>query len=189
MGGVMDTFSPLSEARAWALREVWRDENESEWGMLSYIAGKLKKKGGGNPSVEAVHKFFAKLDADPQWFPGRGYQEQFGPPSVITPGNQAIVARSALAMSAREQKLSYAALVPNNAEQLLNPQTGQLVHKKRVDAILEERCFDDSSNPEYTWANRARFSKVALPSEAKRRRLGVGRGVTGRGPPPVLLLQ
>ena len=66
LGGRDGCLSPLSEARAWALRETWRDEKESEWGMLSYIAGKLKKKGGGNPSVSAVSQFFAKLDADPQ---------------------------------------------------------------------------------------------------------------------------
>ena len=74
-------------------------------------------------------------------------------------------------MSARGEEPTYAALVANNPEQLLNPHTGQPVHKKRVYAILEERCFDDPTNPEDTWANRARLSKIALSVEAKRRRL------------------
>ena len=31
------------QAKAWALREMWRKEQESEWGMLSYICSKVKK--------------------------------------------------------------------------------------------------------------------------------------------------
>ena len=67
--------------------------------MLKYIAGRLKKKGGGNPSAAALSKLFAKLDADPQWLPGKNDQTTFGPASAISPINQAIVARSAMAMA------------------------------------------------------------------------------------------
>ena len=34
-----------------------------------YIAGKLKKKGGGSPSRSAVHQFSAKVDAYDDWVP------------------------------------------------------------------------------------------------------------------------
>ena len=63
------------------------------------------------------------------------------------------------------------ALVANNPQQLLNPHTGEAVGKKRVYAILEERCYDDPTDPEDTWVNRARLSKTALSDLAKRRRL------------------
>ena len=152
-GGRKGHLSPLSEARAWALREIWRDAGKPDYGMLTYIAGKVRKQGGGNPTHSAMSQFFAKVDADPQWFPGKSLQEQFGPPSVITPRNQAIVARSAMAMKARGEEPTYSALVANNPEQLLNPQTGQAVGKKRVYAMLEERCYDDPTDPEDTWVN------------------------------------
>ena len=37
-GGRQGYLSPLSEARAWALREIWREEGKPEYGMLTYIA-------------------------------------------------------------------------------------------------------------------------------------------------------
>ena len=70
-GGRQGYLSPLSEARAWALREIWREEGKPEYGMLTYIAGKITKNGGGNPGQPAMSKFFAKVDADPEWFPGK----------------------------------------------------------------------------------------------------------------------
>ena len=68
--------------------------------MLSYIARKVTKLGpqGGSPSPAAMTKFFAKIDSDPEWYPGKSHQEKHGPDSVITGTNQAVVARSAMAM-------------------------------------------------------------------------------------------
>ena len=186
-GGRQGYLSPLSEARAWALREIWQEEGKPDYGMLTYIAGKVKKNGGGNPTQQAMSKFFAKVDADPEWFPGKSLQEQFGPPSVITPRNQAIVARSAMAMRARGEEVTYPALVANNKEQLTNPETGEVVNKKRVYAILEERCYDDPTNPEDTWINRARRHKMALTDEAKRRRLDWAEDFESRNHRPIYL--
>ena len=47
------------QAKAWALREIWRSEKPSEWGMLNYIASKVVKAGarGGNPSHGALSEF------------------------------------------------------------------------------------------------------------------------------------
>ena len=70
-------------------------------------------------------------------------------------------------MKERGEEPTYPALVANNQKQLLNPETGEVVGKKRVYAILEERCFDDPTNPEDTWVNRARLSKTALTDDAK----------------------
>lgn len=178
LGGRDGQLSALSEARAWALREVWRDENDTEYGMLTYIAGKLKKKGkgklGGHPSSQALGKLFAKLDADPDWFPGKSDRTTFGPASVITPTNQAIVAKSAMAMAARGEEPTYPSLVAKNKVALLNPETKQPVGKKRVYAILEERCYDDPDDPEDTWKHRVRSSKTALTPQDIEKRLQWG---------------
>ena len=47
-------LSAWSQARAWALRECWREAKESEYGMLAVIAGKVGKSGGGQPSPQAA---------------------------------------------------------------------------------------------------------------------------------------
>ena len=44
------------QARAWALREAWKDSGKAEYGMLTYIAGKLTKTDGQAPQSEAVKK-------------------------------------------------------------------------------------------------------------------------------------
>ena len=46
-----------------------------------------------------------------------------------------------------------------------------MVGKKRVYAILSERCHDDPDDPEDTWSNRARLTKKAWTETAKRQRL------------------
>ena len=126
LGGRKGYLSPLSEAKAWALREAWRDAGKPDYGMCVYIAGKLWKipeegKKKEHPSAAAIHKMFGKMDADPDWFPGKSCQQSFGPPSVITPTNQSVVARSAMAMSSKGKEPTYPALVANNPQALLNP--------------------------------------------------------------------
>ena len=60
------------------MREYWREDKESEYGMLAFIAGKLSKSGGGKPSPQALGHFFAKVDADTSWFPGKLEGQQRG---------------------------------------------------------------------------------------------------------------
>ena len=60
-GGHKGCMSALAEARAWALREVWRKEKKSEYGMLAFIAQRVKKVGGGSPSRSALFQFFERI--------------------------------------------------------------------------------------------------------------------------------
>ena len=158
-------LSALSEARAWALRQVWRDEKKSDHGMLTYVASKVVKIGGGSPTHTAISKLFDKIDDDPGWFPGKSYQEKHGPDSVITPTMQNVVAQSAMAMKERGQEPTYSSVVANNPQALLKPNTGNPVNKNRVYAIMRERCNDDPEHPEDTWEHMQRLSKVALTDE------------------------
>ena len=120
LGGRTGYLSAQSEARAWALREVWRASHESEHGMLTFIAQRVQKIGpqgrnnGGCPSHSAIFQLFEKIDADRDWFPGKSKQEQHGPASVITPTNQAIVARSAMARKERGEEVTYESTVAAN---------------------------------------------------------------------------
>ena len=86
------------QAKAWALRQVWRDDGKSHHGMLPYIVGKLKKKGGGPPSSSAVFQFFAKVDADDDWFPGKANYDDVGVGPVMTAQQRGAMARCAMTM-------------------------------------------------------------------------------------------
>ena len=72
-------LSAWERAKAWALREVWRDEHDSDHGLGSYVAGKVKKAGGERPSGQAMIKFFKKIDEDADWFPGKINHARTGP--------------------------------------------------------------------------------------------------------------
>ncbi len=71
-------FSSRGRAKAWAPREIWRDAGKADHGMKTYIAGKLKKQGGGAPSREAVRQFVEKVDADEDWLPGKAIMMIWG---------------------------------------------------------------------------------------------------------------
>ena len=154
------------QAKAWALREVWRSEKPSEWGMLNYIASKVVKAGehGGNPSHGALSEFFSKLDADPEWYPGKSTQERFGPPPVMSAQKKQAVARCAMALKRKGVEPTYARVVALCPKATLNPATNRPVAKKRVYDTFREDCFDSDS--EEPWCHKARFSKSALPGWA-----------------------
>ena len=181
LGGRHGNLSPMMEARAWALREVWKDDKESSYGMLEYIAGKVVKvapegEEAEQPTKQAMAKFFLKVDADPDWFPGESSQEKHGPSSVINATNQAIVARSAMAMKSRGEEVTYAKLVAATPKALANADTEAPVDKNVVYKILRKRCYDSVDDTEDTWKHQARLSQSALTEcqRAERNMWGVG---------------
>jgi hypothetical protein len=64
LAGKTGCMGALAEARAWALREVWREGGKPDYGMLVFICARVTKVGGGNPSPAAVSGFFDRVDED-----------------------------------------------------------------------------------------------------------------------------
>ena len=104
LGGRVGNMTGMEEARAWALREAWQDEGKSSYGMLTHIASKVhkiapnKRAKKEHPSPSALSQLFAKMDSDPEWYPGKSDQQSFGPSPAINGTNQGIIARSAMTM-------------------------------------------------------------------------------------------
>ena len=170
LGGRTGNLSALTQAKVWALREVWRESGKSEYGMHMFISKRVKKIGGGCPTRPAISQLLDKIDADRDWFPGKSTQEQHGPQSAITPTNQAIVARSAMIRKEQGSEITYPSMVAANPVALLNPDTGEPVGKKRVYSIMRERCYDDEDDPEDTWDHSTRLAKWALTDANMRQR-------------------
>ena len=170
LGGRTGNLSALSEAKAWALRETWRESGKSGYGMLTFISKRVKKIGGGCPSHSAISQLLEKIDADRDWFPGKSRQERHGPQSAITPTKQAIVARSAMIRKEQGAEITYPSMLAANPAALMNPDTGEPVGKKRVYSIMRERCYDDEDDPEDTWDHSTRLAKWALTDANKRHR-------------------
>lgn len=168
LGGRGGTLSGKEVARAWALRQVWRDDGKTEHGMWAYIASKVWKVGGGHPQGEAVKKLLVKIDNDPTWYPGKNSDTTPGPKSPISGTNQALIAQSAMAMKERGTEPTYPLIIAANPRAALNPDTNKPVGKKRIYSIMQEFCYDE--DPEDTWSHRARLSRQALPDDVKAKR-------------------
>ena len=65
LGGRTGNLSAWSEAKLWGAREVWRVQNDAEYGLQTFAAGLVKKKHCTNehPSQPAVRKLYEKVDA------------------------------------------------------------------------------------------------------------------------------
>ena len=163
------SLSGKEQAKAWALREIWRDAGKADHGMKTYISGKLKKQGGGAPSSEAVRQFFEKVDADDAWFPGKANYDEVGAPSVMTGHQRAALARCAMTMKNEGIEPTYGKVIAACPKAALNPNTKRPFSKKSIYIVLGEDCYDD--DPCLPWVHKARFSKKALTSDMMERRL------------------
>ena len=118
-----NSLSGKEQAKAWALREIWRDAGKADHGMKSYIAGKLKKQGASAPTSEAVRKFFEKVDADDDWFPGKANYDNMGTPSVMTGPQRSALARCAMTMKKDGIEPTYGKVIAACPKAKLNPTT------------------------------------------------------------------
>ena len=163
------SLSGREQAKAWALREIWRDAGKAEYGMKTYVASKLKKQGGGAPSDSAVRQFFERVDADDDWFPGKANYDSVGAPAVMTGQQRAALARCAMTMKKDGIEPTYGKVVAACPKAALNPKTKRPFSKGSIYIVLGEDCYDD--DPCLPWVHKARFSKKALTTDMKERRL------------------
>ena len=136
------SLSGREQAKAWAMREIWKGDGKPKHGMLMYIAAKLKKKGGGSPSCPALHQLFAKVDADDDWFPGKANYDDVGRLPVMTRQQRAALASCAMAMKKNGIEPTYGNVVAACPKAALNPKTKRPFSKHSVYRILEEDCYD-----------------------------------------------
>ena len=169
LDGKAGGLSGREQAKAWALREIWKSDGKPDYGMLPYISGKLTKQDGDSPSVEAVRRLFVKMDADDEWFPGKANYDQVGRPSLMTGQQRAALARCAMTMKENGIEPTYGKVVAACPKAALNPTTKRPFSKFSVYAVMSEDCYDD--DPCLPWEHKARFSKKALSADMMERRV------------------
>jgi len=179
LGGREGNLAAWSEAKAWALREVWKETHkDSTHGLNTYVAGKLYKIGSReHPSSQAVGKLFAKMDSDRFWYPGKVYGDAGGRPCAISETNKSVVARSLMRHAEKGGEPTYAVAISLCPQATLNPQTGEPVGKKRIYDIMETKCYDE--DPDKPWKNRPRLSRIMLTDTDIARRWAWGKFILG----------
>ena len=114
---------PWEVAKSLGLREASRELHGGQ-PNLEWIASRLTKSGGGAPTRAAVHELFAKIDGDPEWFPGKHSGVKRGPRPLLTAAKRRCIAASAMAAKKRDQEPCVAAVVNACPAATLNPRMG-----------------------------------------------------------------
>ena len=174
-------LNALGEAKAWALREVWRANHDNDYGLLPFVAARVAKCGFDeeHPSTSALYQLFSKMDGDDAWFPGKSYQVKHGPAKALNGTCVQAIATSAMAAKKRKIEPTYKLIVGSCENAIINPDTGKPVDKKIVYEIFRKNCFDE--NADEPWQHKARYSKTALPGQMTVRRLAFGEHVQAWG--------
>ena len=176
LAGPEGKLAAREQAKAWALREVWQSEGKGSYGMLPFIAERLRKTKNGKPSGDhptpaAVLQFFMKTDEDTDWFPGKTSEAKRGPKRVLDEGSKkSAVIRAAKRISKEEGEVTYSAMVSACPNAMINPATGEPVDKKALFTLFREEIYDDPNDPDDKWDHRARLSREALDSDQIQKR-------------------
>ena len=124
-----------------------------------------------------MKKLFDKFDADDEWFPGKANYENMGAPAKLTRTNRAAIARSAMALKKRGVEPTYARVIAACPKAAVNPATKVPFTKSTVYSVLAEECYDE--DPCLPWEHKFRFSKAALSSDARQKRVEFAKLVRG----------
>ena len=170
------------QAKAWALREVWRAEGKGTYVMYPFIAGKVSKMSGGQPSggppgASALQEFFDKVDKDPEWFPGKTTGTRRGPKRVLRGVKVTAIASAAKRLKAEGEEPTYSAVIAACPQASLNPCTKEPVDKHLVYRVFRECCYDE--DPADTWDHLPRLSQSPLDAPAQERRVAFANHMLG----------
>ena len=147
-------MAPREQLKAWALREAWLDGKTGTYGMHTWIAERLTKVGGGQPTNVAVKVLLHKIDNDGDWYPGKQYGEKRGRKRVLQGAKALAIANCAQSKKARGVDPTYGQVCGSCKDAVINPGTGNPVDKRAVYVVFKERCYDDPEDPDNMWSNR-----------------------------------
>ena len=152
-------------AKALGLREASKDIHSGNVN-LPWIAARVAKVDGGNPSRSALHQLFDKIDADPEWFPGKHTGTKRGPKPLLTKAKRRCIAASAMAKKAidGDEPVVDAVILACPAA-TMNPVTGKPFCAKSIRKVFLEDCYDFDA--EHPWKFQSPLQKVFLTDDLK----------------------
>ena len=80
-------FGAKGEALAWALRKAWFASGNGKYGMLGFVQEHTTIDGHA-PRPSTLTDLYKKIDADPEWYPGKLAGAAPGRPSAMTNTNR-----------------------------------------------------------------------------------------------------
>ena len=164
---------PWEVAKALGLREAIKDLHDGQTNE-EWIAQRVVKVGGGHPTKQALHELFAKIDADPDWFPGKHNGKKRGPKPLLTAAKRRCIAQSAMtAKSKHSQESCVCAVVLACPTSTWNPNTRKPFCDKTMRSVFTADCYD--FDPEHPWRFQSGLQNVLKgkpPPEKPKQRHG-----------------
>ena len=131
-----------------------------------------------HPTEQAIGKLLAKMESDPEWFPGKQYGSKAGAKEQIPNSNKAAIARSAMALKRNGGEPTYASVLARNPNAAKNPCTQEPISPDTMSKIFKERCYDEDRDD--TWGHFARSSGQPLTAAEIIKRLTFGKLMMGK---------
>ena len=158
-------MSPWAQSQVFALCKV-SDKKGIFW-YDSEIALEVYKVGGGHPSKQAIRKLREKFETDPAWYPGKVSEDagQPGRPKVITPVQEAALAKSAMVLKSKGIVPTAGSVIAQCKKASLNLETGEPFTAKVILEVFKTRCYDH--NPDQPWQHLPPNQKTALSPDMK----------------------
>ena len=179
-GGQDGRLSAWQVARALGLREGSKEIHGGQVN-LPWVAQRLTKNGGGCPTTASLHELFHKIDADPEWFPGKHSGEKRGPKPLFNAAKRRCVATSMMARKHnRGEEPTVAAAILSCPAATMNPKTKQPFCEKTIQDVFTTECYD--FDPEHPWRFQNTLQKVFLPDTLKQHRLSMAKYLQRYGP-------
>ena len=167
-------------AKALALREA---SKEIHGGKLNvpWIAARVTKQGGGSPAPPSLHELYAKVDADPDWYPGKHNGEKRGPKPLFNSAKRRCVALNAMTSKEnKDQEPCVAASVLACPKATWNPKTKRPFCDKTIRKVYTTQCYD--FDPAKPWRFQNALQKVFLPQPVREHCLSMCRYLLRYGP-------
>ena len=158
---------PWEQAKALAFREASKEIHHGAV-KLDWVAGKLTKNGGGCPQKGSLSEFFAKVDADPAWFPGKHCGAKRGRRPCLTASKRRCIAKSLMAAKKRGEEPCPEVAIERCPKSTMNQETGEPFCAKTLRKVMSEDCYD--VGPAKPWRFQTKLQKVFLPEEVKAQR-------------------
>ena len=128
-------------AKALGLREASKELHGGKPNM-TWIAARVTKHGGGNPTQQAMTEFFGKVDADPDWYPGKHSGEKRGVKPLFNSAKRRCVALNAMTSKEnKDQEPCVAAAVLACPKATWNPKTKKPFCDKTIRKVYTTQCY------------------------------------------------
>ena len=170
-GGRQDRLSPWMQALALAYREASKELSEKKVPNIAWVASKLSRGDGKPVARQSLHEWLAKVDQDPDWFPGKHIGAKRGPDPIFTEAKRQAIADCARKIKARGDEPTVEEVCQRCTVSSVNPETGKHFDAKLIREVFASKCYDN--DPEVPWRFQRRMQRTFLPNSVVQERLAM----------------